>query len=45
MSEQMMTRAEELRRNALAKVRSGEVEEALGLYDRALSLADDEETR
>jgi tetratricopeptide (TPR) repeat protein len=45
MSEQMLTRAEELRRNALAKVRSGEVEEALALYDTAHSLADDEETR
>jgi len=45
MSEQMLTRAEELRRNALAKVRSGEVEDALALYDAAHSLADDEETR
>jgi tetratricopeptide (TPR) repeat protein len=45
MSEQMLTRAEELRRNALAKVRSGEVEDALALYDTAHSLADDEETR
>ncbi len=45
MSEQMLTRAEELRRSALASVRSGEVDEALALYDTAHSLAEDEETR
>jgi tetratricopeptide (TPR) repeat protein len=46
MSEQqMLTRAEELRREALSKVRSGEVEDALALYDSALALAEDEESR
>jgi tetratricopeptide (TPR) repeat protein len=46
MSErQILKRAEELRRDALSKVRSGEVDDALALYDSALSLAEDEETR
>ena len=44
MSE-VLARAEEVRRDALAKVRAGEVEEALELYDAALQLASDEETR
>jgi len=37
--------AEELRRAALAKVRAGEVEQALEVYDAAFQLASDEETR
>lgn len=46
MSEQpIMTTAEELRQAALAKVRSGALDEALGLYDEARALASDEETR
>jgi len=45
MSEQKLTRAEELRRSALAKVRTGEIEEALNTYDAAAALADDEESR
>jgi tetratricopeptide (TPR) repeat protein len=44
MSE-LLTVAEETRRTALAKVRAGEVEEALQIYDVALELAQDEETR
>lgn len=44
MSE-FITRAEELRREALAKVRAGEVEEALATYDAALQFASDDETR
>ena len=40
-----LARAEEVRRDALAKVRAGQVEEALELYDAALQLASDEETR
>ena len=38
-------RVEELRQSALARVRSAEYEEALGLYDDALTLATDEEVR
>jgi tetratricopeptide (TPR) repeat protein len=46
MSEQqVLTRAEEVRREALSKVRSGEIEDALALYETALALAVDEETR
>ena len=37
--------AEELRRAALAKVRAGEVEQALEVYDAAFQLASDDETR
>jgi len=44
MSENL-TRAEEVRRAAIAKVRAGEIEEALEMYDAALQLTDDEETR
>jgi len=44
MSE-VLTRAEEVRQTALAKVREGEVDNALELYDEALQLVDDEETR
>ena len=45
MSEPTLNRAEELRRNALSKVRSGEIEEALQLYDAALDCVADEEAR
>ena len=45
MTEQVLTPAEELRRSALAKVRSGEVEEALSMYDAALAVVEDEEAR
>jgi tetratricopeptide (TPR) repeat protein len=45
MSEQLMTTAEEMRQAALAKVRTGAIDEALGLYDEARLLATDEETR
>lgn len=45
MSEQLLDRAEELRRAALAKVRAGETDEALRLYDAALAESGDEETR
>jgi tetratricopeptide (TPR) repeat protein len=38
-------RIEELRQEALAKVRSEEFDEALAMYDEALSLATDEEVR
>ena len=38
-------RIEELRQEALAKVRSEEFDEALAMYDEALSLASDEEVR
>src|SRR5581483_5915438 len=44
MSE-VITRAEELRREALAKVRAGEIEESLEIYDAALRAAHDEEAR
>ena len=44
MSEQQ-NRVEELRQTALARVRSAEYEEALGLYDEALALAAEEEVR
>ena len=45
MPEQILTRAESLRHAALAKVRSGEIDEALALYDSALACAEDEEAR
>lgn len=38
-------RVEELRQRALARVREGELEEALGIYDQALALAEDEDVR
>src|SRR5262249_61529892 len=40
-----LTRAEEIRREAIAKVRAGEIEAALDMYDAALQLTDDEEAR
>lgn len=43
MSESM--RAEELRQEAAAKVRAGQLEEALTIYDAAIDAADDEELR
>ncbi len=45
MSEEQATRAEQLRRTALAEVRAGQLEEALTTYDDALNLAPDDETR
>jgi tetratricopeptide (TPR) repeat protein len=44
MSE-LNTRVEELRQDALAKVRSEEYDDALAMYDEALALAMDEEVR
>jgi tetratricopeptide (TPR) repeat protein len=44
MSE-LNARIEELRQEALAKVRSEELDEAIALYDEALGLASDEEVR
>ena len=44
MSENL-TRAEELRREAIAKVRAGEIDAALDMYDSAAQLTDDEELR
>jgi len=40
-----LMRAEELRQAAAAKVRAGQLEEALGVYDAALAAADDDELR
>jgi tetratricopeptide (TPR) repeat protein len=45
MSELIMDRVEELRQAALAKLRVEQFDEALSLYDEALGLANDEETR
>ena len=45
VSENVLHRAEELRLSALAMVRAGEVEEALNVYDTAIAVADDDETR
>jgi tetratricopeptide (TPR) repeat protein len=46
MSERLtMTTAEELRQAALAKVRSGALEEALDLYDAARAVATDDDAR
>ena len=45
MFEPLCTGAEDRRRAALAKVRAGEIEDALQMYDEALRLAEDEETR
>jgi len=41
----MLNRVEELRQLAVAKVREGEAEEALALFDEARALATDEEVR
>src|SRR5512135_3329665 len=38
-------RVEELRQAGLAKVRENELEDALGFYDEALALCEDDETR
>jgi tetratricopeptide (TPR) repeat protein len=40
-----MSRAEELRQSALAKIRAGALEEGLEIYDAAYLAAEDEETR
>lgn len=40
-----LMKAEELRQAAAAKVRAGQLEEALSVYDAALAAADDEELR
>jgi len=45
MSEILITRSEELRQAALTKVRAGEYEEALSVYDQALAHTEDDETR
>lgn len=45
MMSELGSRIEELRQDALAKVRSEEYDEALALYDEALALATDEEVR
>src|SRR5258706_614207 len=45
MMSELNSRIEELRQNALAKVRSEEFDDALAMYDEALSLATDEEAR
>jgi tetratricopeptide (TPR) repeat protein len=45
MSETTMNRIEELRQAAIAKDRVEQFDEALALFDEALSLAEDEETR
>jgi tetratricopeptide (TPR) repeat protein len=42
-SERTAERIEELRQSALARVRAGEYDEALALYDEALALAEDDE--
>ena len=41
----VMNRAEELRQSALALVRAGALEEALGVYDAAMGETSDEELR
>lgn len=38
-------KAEELRKEALAKHRAGEIDESIALYDEALALVDDDEAR
>jgi tetratricopeptide (TPR) repeat protein len=40
-----MDRVEALRQSALARVRTGEIEEALRIYDQALAIVHDDETR
>jgi tetratricopeptide (TPR) repeat protein len=45
MLDRMTNKIEELRLAALAKVREGALEESLGYYDEALTLAEDETTR
>lgn len=45
MSERVLHRAEQLRQAALAKVRNGELDDALNTYDAALAAADDDEMR
>jgi tetratricopeptide (TPR) repeat protein len=45
MLDGVTSRIEELRQTGLAKVREGALEEALGFYDDALAIADDETAR
>lgn len=45
MLDRVTNRIEELRQTGLAKVREGALEESLGFYDEALSLAEDETAR
>jgi tetratricopeptide (TPR) repeat protein len=45
MSEATMNQVERVRLAALAKVRAGEIEDALTMYDQALALAVDDDTR
>lgn len=45
MLDQHADRVEELRQSALRLVRGGDYEDALGVYDRALALATDEDAR
>ncbi|HXH38901.1 MAG TPA: tetratricopeptide repeat protein [Thermoanaerobaculia bacterium] len=45
MSDELNSRIEELRQEALAKVRADEFDAALAMYDEALALATDEEVR
>jgi tetratricopeptide (TPR) repeat protein len=45
MHNEQQNRIEELRQDARAQLRRGEYEQALGIYDEALALAADEETR
>jgi tetratricopeptide (TPR) repeat protein len=45
MFDRVTNRIEELRQTGLAKVREGALEESLGFYDEALSLAEDETAR
>jgi tetratricopeptide (TPR) repeat protein len=45
MLDQHAGRVEELRQEALQLVRSGDYEQALSVYDRALALSDDEDAR
>ncbi|HEX7708055.1 MAG TPA: tetratricopeptide repeat protein [Thermoanaerobaculia bacterium] len=45
MSDLNVSRAEEIRLSALESVRQGEYEEALGLYDQALALVEEDDAR
>src|SRR5260221_8456129 len=45
MSEMVVTRSEQLRQEALALVRAGDLERALDVYDDATAATDDDELR
>src|SRR6266446_457151 len=45
MSEMVVTRSEQLRQEALALVRAGDLERALDVYDSAMAETDDDELR